>query len=151
MLKRALSETVYFTGMPDGFAISLRWLHIASMTTLLGGMIFWRLVLTRASEDMGMAARGPLFERIAAAFRPLVFASIAGLVVSGVINFLLAPGHTKLYHMLFGIKMLLVLHVFGVAIVMVQPNNPRRTRLATGTMISGLVILFISAWLRRNF
>jgi len=137
--------------MPEGFAISLRWLHIASMTTLVGGMIFWRLVLARASEDMGMAARGPLFERMAAAFRPLVFASIAGLMVSGIINFLMAPGHSKLYHMLFGIKMLLVLHVFGVAIVMVQPNNPRRTRLATGTMISGLVILFISAWLRRNF
>jgi uncharacterized membrane protein len=137
--------------MPEGFAISLRWLHIASMTTLLGGMIFWRLVLARASEDMGMAARGPLFERIAAAFRPLVIASIAGLIVSGIINFLMAPGHSKLYHALFGIKMLLALHVFAVAIVMVQPNNPRRTRLATGTMISGLIILVISAWLRRNF
>ena len=121
------------------------------MTTLLGGMIFWRLVLARASEDMGVAARGPLFERLAEAFRPLVFASIAGLLVSGFINFLMAPGHSKVYHMLFGIKMLLVLHVFAVAIVMVRPNNPRRTRLATGTMISGLIIVFISAWLRHNF
>jgi uncharacterized membrane protein len=137
--------------MPDGIAISLRWLHIASMTTLLGGMIFWRLVLARASEDMSMAARGPLFERVAAGFRPLVLASIGGLVVSGVINYLLAPGHSKFYHMLFGIKMLLALHVFAVSILMVQPNNPRRTRLATGTMISGLVVLVISAWLRRNF
>jgi uncharacterized membrane protein len=137
--------------MPEGFAISLRWLHIASMTTLLGGMIFWRLVLARASADMAMAARGPLFERIAAAFRPLVFASIAGLVVSGIINFLMTPGHSKRYHALFGVKMLLALHVFAVAIVMVQPNNPRRTRLATGAMISGLIILLISAWLRRNF
>ena len=137
--------------MPDGIAISLRWLHIASMTTLLGGMIFWRLVLARASDDMGLAARGPLFERVAAAFRPLVFASIAGLIVSGILNFLLAPGHSKLYHALFGIKMLLALHLFAVAILIVQPNNPRRTRLATGAMISGLVILVISAWLRRNF
>ena len=138
--------------MPEAFAISLRWLHIASMTTLLGGMIFWRMVLARASEDMGMAARGPLFERISAAFRPLVFASIAGLIVSGIINFLIAGwGHSPRYHMLFGIKILLALHVFAVAIVMVQPNNPRRTRLATGAMISGLVILVISAWLRHNF
>ena len=142
---------IYFTGMPDGFAFLVRWLHIASMTTLLGGMIFWRLVLAEASEDMGMAARGPLFERVAAAFRPLVLASIVGLVVSGFINFLSAPGHSKLYHALFGIKMLLALHVFAVSIIMVRPNNPRRTRLATGTMISGLIILLISAWLRRNF
>ena len=134
--------------MPDGIAIPLRWLHIASMTTLLGGMIFWRMVLARAGVD---DTRGAFTERIAAAFRPLVFASILGLLVSGFINYLSAPGHSKLYHMLLGIKLLLVLHVFAVAILMVQPNNPRRTRQATGTMISGLIILFISAWLRRNF
>jgi uncharacterized membrane protein len=121
------------------------------MATLLGGMIFWRLALARATDDMSMAARGPLFERAAAAFRPLVWASIAGLVISGVFNYLLAPGHTKLYHMLFGIKLLLALHVFAVSVLIVRPNNPRRTRQATGVMISGLIILAISAWLRRNF
>lgn len=134
--------------MPDVIAIPLRWLHIASMTTLLGGIIFWRLVLARAGvED----SRGVLVEKLAAAFRPLVFLSIGGLVFSGIINFIAVPGHTKLYHAMFGVKILLALHVFAVAILMVQPNNPRRTRLATGTMISGLIILLISAWLRRNF
>ncbi len=134
--------------MSDEIAISLRWLHIASMTTLLGGIVFWRMVLVRAGVD---ETRGAFTERIAASFRPLVFASIAGLVLSGFINYLSAPGHTKFYHMLLGIKLLLALHVFAVAILIVQPNNPRRTRMATGTMISGLVILFISAWLRRTF
>ena len=134
--------------MPDEIAIPLRWLHIASMTTLLGGIVFWRLVLARAGVD---DTRGAFTERIAAAFRPLVLASIAGLVFSGVLNYLAMPGHSKLYHMLFGIKLLLALHVFAVSILIVQPNNPRRTRMATGTMISGLVILLISAWLRRNF
>ncbi len=134
--------------MSDEIAIPLRWLHIASMTTLLGGIVFWRLVLARAGVD---DTRGAFTERIAAAFRPLVFASIAGLVLSGSINYLAAPGHTKFYHMLFGIKFLLALHVFAVSILIVQPNNPRRTRMATGTMISGLIILFLSAWLRRIF
>ena len=134
--------------MQDSLAIPLRWLHIASMTTLLGGMIFWRLVLARAGAD---DTRGAFTERIAAAFRPLVLGSIVGLMLSGFINYLTAPGHSKFYHMLLGIKLLLALHVFAVSILMVQPNNPRRTRLATGTMISGLVILVISAWLRRNF
>lgn len=134
--------------MPDGLAIPLRWLHIASMATLLGGMIFWRLVLARAGVD---DTRGAFTERIAAAFRPLVFVSIVGLTLSGFINYLMAPGHSKFYHMLFGIKLLLALHVFAVAILIVRPNNPRRVRLATGTMISGLIVLFISAWLRRIF
>jgi hypothetical protein len=53
--------------------------------------------------------------------------------------------------MLLGIKFLFALHVFAVSILIVQPNNPRRTRMATGTMISGLIVLFLSAWLRRIF
>ena len=134
--------------MPDQIAISLRWLHIASMAALLGGMIFWRLVLVRAVSE---GDRGAFAERAAAAFRPLVLVSICGLVFSGFINYLTAPGHTKFYHMLLGIKLLLALHVFAVSILMVQPNNPRRTRMATGVMISGLIILVISAWLRRIF
>ncbi len=134
--------------MSDEIAIPLRWLHIASMTTLLGGIVFWRLVLARAGVD---DTRGAFTERIAAAFRPLVFAAMTGLIISGLINYLSAPGHTKFYHMLLGIKMLLALHVFAVSILIVQPNNPRRTRMATGTMISGLIILLISAWLRRTF
>ena len=134
--------------MTDEIAIPLRWLHIASMTTLLGGMIFWRMVLARAGVD---ETRGAFTERVAAAFRPLVFTAIAGLVISGFINYLSTPGHSKTYHMMLGIKLLLALHVFAVAILMVGPNNPNRRRQATGIMISGLVILLISAWLRRNF
>jgi hypothetical protein len=134
--------------MSDEIAIPLRWLHIASMTTLLGGIVFWRLVLARAGVD---DTRGAFTERIAGAFRPLVYASIFGLVLSGSINYLAAPGHTKFYHMLLGIKFLFALHVFAVSILIVQPNNPRRTRMATGTMISGLIVLFLSAWLRRIF
>lgn len=134
--------------MPDIIGIPIRWLHIASMATLLGGIIFWRLVLAKAGVD---EVRGALVEKIASAFRPLVFVSIGGLIFSGLINFIATPGHSKLYHAVFGVKILLALHVFAVAILIVQPDNPRRTRMATGTMISGLIILLLSAWLRRNF
>jgi hypothetical protein len=47
--------------------------------------------------------------------------------------------------------MLLVLHVFAVAVLVVKPNNPRRTRMMTGVLISGLCIVFLSAWLARIF
>ncbi len=121
---------------------------MASMATLLGGVIFWRLALARAGVN---GAAGELMEKIAAAYRPLVLASIVGLTLSGFINYLTTPGHTRYYHVLFGIKMLLALHVFAAAFLMVQPHHPRRVRLATSIMISGLIILFISAWLRRIF
>jgi hypothetical protein len=41
--------------------------------------------------------------------------------------------------------------VFAIAFLATQPNNPRRGRQMTGAAISGLVILLISAYLRRNF
>lgn len=135
--------------MPDALVITLRWLHIASMTTLLGGMIFWSLVLARAAGRLPQTESALLLDRAAAAFRPLVFLAIGGILLSGIVNYALAPAHGKLYHALIGIKFLFVGHVFAVAILMAQPHNARRTRLATGAMISGLVILVISAWLRR--
>ena len=131
--------------------IAVRWVHIASMATLLGGMIFWRLVMAPASVGLPEGERSALLERAASAFRPLIFAAVTGLLASGIINYLGSPGHTPFYHMLLGIKLLLAMHVFAVAILIVKPGNKRRTRLATGTMISGLIILLISAWLRRIF
>ena len=56
-----------------------------------------------------------------------------------------------MYHMLLGIKLLLVLHVFAVAILIVQPQEPAPRAQMTGAVISGLVIIAISAYLRRIF
>jgi hypothetical protein len=74
-----------------------------------------------------------------------------GLIVSGVYKLLSTPGHRPFYQMLFGIKMLLVMHVFAAAILIANPKHPRRTRLMTGVVISGLTIIGISAWLSRTY
>ena len=65
-----------------------------------------------------------LDEAAAARFRPVVFTAIAGLVLSGIYNYLAKPGHSVLYHALFGFKMLLALHVFSVAILVTAPQEP---------------------------
>ncbi len=137
--------------MSDALFVMVRWLHIASMATLIGGILFARLVMAPSLAGVSEEARVSLSERMAARFRPFVYAAITGLVLSGTFNLLTTPGHRPFYHMLLGVKLLLVLHVFAVAILIVQPNNPRRTRMMTGTVISGLLILVISAWLRRIF
>jgi len=129
----------------------MRWVHISSMATLLGGMLYWRLVLAPASEAMSPETREALGDKAASLFSPIVFASIAGLLISGIFKYLTSPGHQPVYHMIFGIKMLLALHVFAVAILIARPGNPRRTRMLTGTVISGLLIVFLSAWLRHIF
>jgi uncharacterized membrane protein len=134
--------------MTDVLSVIMRWIHIASMATLIGGLIFGRLVMAPAIATLAADARESLETTAAALFRPFVFSAIGGLVVSGTFNLLTTPGHRPIYHVLFGVKMLLALHVFAVSILIVQPKNPRRVRMMTGTLISGLIILVIAAWLR---
>jgi hypothetical protein len=80
-----------------------------------------------------------------------VIFAICGLVVSGIYNLLTNTGHSITYHMLLGVKLMLALHVFAVGILITQAENPRRARMMTGVVISGLLILAISAYLRRIF
>ncbi|HLK65264.1 MAG TPA: hypothetical protein VKU19_17615 [Bryobacteraceae bacterium] len=135
----------------DVLLVIMRWIHIASMATLIGGLLYGRLVMAPAIAMLAPDARESLADRAALLFRPFVFASIAGLVISGTFNLLTTAGHRPVYHMLLGIKLLLALHVFAVSILIVQPKNPRRTRMMTGTLISGFIILAIAAWLRLVF
>jgi putative copper export protein len=137
--------------MADVLFVLMRWLHFASMATLVGGIIYGRLVMTSSIGSLAPDARDSFDGHAASRYRPLVLGSVLGLIVSGTYNLLTNPGHTPKYHMLLGIKLMLVLHVFAVAFLITQPKNPRRSRMMTGTLISGLVILGISAYLRRIF
>jgi hypothetical protein len=69
-------------------------------------------------------------------------------LVSGVYNFLIHPGHTHFYHMLFGIKMLLAAHVFAVSLLAVKEPKPSRM---TSAVISGFLVILLAAYLRRIF
>lgn len=137
--------------MGDVLLVLMRWLHISSMATLIGGILYWRFVLEPSLRGLATDAANAVSAKAAAAYRPIVLAAVTGLVVSGVFNVIANPGHKPTYHMLLGIKILLALHVFAMAILITKPVNPRRSRMMTGTVISGLIILAISAYLRRIF
>jgi len=98
-------------------------------------------------------ARRPrtFLDRAAAIYQPLAFAAMGALLVSGMYNVLTIPGHRPLYHALLGVKLLLAMHVFSVAILMGRPHNPRRPRMMAGAAISGLAIIAIAAYLRHIF
>lgn len=140
-----------YTHHMDAVIVVMRWLHLTSMATLIGGFLYGRLVMTPAIGSLAPDAGEALGDRAAAAYRPLVLSAIAGLIISGLYNIYTNPGHSVKYHILLGVKLLLALHVFAVAYLIVQPKNPRRARMMTGTLISGLVIIAISAYLRRIF
>ena len=137
--------------MGDILAVIMRWLHISSMAALIGGAIFARFVAAHATGLMNAENKEALWEDMAAHFKPVVYLAVAGLTITGIYNILAHPGHSVTYHVLLGIKLLLVLHVFAVMLLAVQANNKRRVRMITGAAISGLVIIAISAYLRRIF
>jgi uncharacterized membrane protein len=126
----------------------MRWVHISSAVTVLGGIVYARCVMIPAAARLSPDARTALDESTAAHFRPFMFAGMAGLLLSGTYNYLLKPGHSVRYHGLFGVKMLLALHVFTVAILVTAPKNPRRARQLFGAAISGLAIVLIAAYLK---
>ncbi len=127
----------------------MRWLHLSSMATLIGGILYGRLVMTPALGSLAPEAGEALAGKAAAAYRPLVLAAVCGLIISGVFNILTNAGHSATYHILLGVKLLLALHVFTVAFLITQPHNPRRARMMIGAVISGLIILAIAAYMRR--
>jgi uncharacterized membrane protein len=133
--------------MDDVIAVLMRWLHISSVATLIGGMIFGRVAMSRAAEALSPDSRESLMDSAALLYRPLIFTAMGGLLVSGTYNIFTHLGHNPLYHVLLGIKLLLVLHVFAVAILISRPHNPRRARMMAGAAISGLAIIAISACL----
>jgi uncharacterized membrane protein len=137
--------------------ILMRWAHIASVAVLTGGMLYARMIAMPALAKAPAAERGPVLEWLTARYRPLVYSAIAGVVVSGLYNFLTHRGHTSHYHMWFGIKMLLALHVFAASLLAVRlgPATPeeesKRARRMTGVVVSAMIIILISAYLRRIY
>jgi len=106
----------------------MRWLHIVSVVVLLGGVFYaWMVV-------------GDL----AAGFRPVAYTAIGVILVSGLYNFLSKSLYPPHYQAWFGVKILLALHIFSA--VLLYKGGKRRS--LTGVIISGALIVGISAYLR---
>jgi len=137
--------------MGESLNALMRWLHIVSVVTLIGGILYSRLVLLPSLDALPADSRKAMEEGASGRFRRLVIAAMTTLVLSGLYNIFTHPGHSPRYHMLLGIKLMLLLHVFAVALLVSQRENPRRRRMLTGTLISGLTVVAISAYLRQIF
>jgi hypothetical protein len=120
----------------------MRWIHIASVVTLLGGFIYARFVLAPAAPDAGEAA--------ARGFRPLLYTVLVTLIGSGMYNYATKATYPPGYHMWIGIKLLLVLHIAAASILysVRAADAAKRNRTALGIVISGLIVIAISNYLR---
>ena len=143
--------------MTEVVGILMRWAHIASAAVLIGGLVYARLVVAPMLQESSPEERGEALDGLGNRFRPLVYAAIGGLLVSGLYNFLTHPGHTPSYHAWFGVKVLLALHVFAASVLAVRssraPNEEeaRRLRRMTGAILTGMLAILIGAYLRLIF
>jgi len=136
--------------------VLFRWLHVGAATIVVGGFVYDRFVLAPAMEALAEAERVKLRAGLAERLRPIALTSIVVILLSGSYNFYLAvsAGVDTVYHMTFGIKFLLALHVFGMLFVTTMPptgdarKDAKRTRMVTGGAISGLIILLLGAYLK---
>jgi len=135
--------------MTDALNVIMRWLHISSVVVLVGGVLYARLVIVPALVSLPTQDQETLGDAMAARYRSLLYLAMLFLLGTGIYNFVMNLGRGPLYQALLGIKLLLVLHVFAVGILIVKPKNVKRARQMTGLLISGLIIIAISAVLRQ--
>jgi hypothetical protein len=127
------------------FGIIMRWAHIVSAALLVGGMVYARMVAAPLLGDPDV------LRQLGVRFRPLVYAAIVGLIVSGLYNYLMHMGHTRYYEFWFGVKILLALHVFAGSILALRSGDAKALRRMTGVILSGLAVILIAAYLRRIY
>lgn len=98
----------------------IRWVHILSAVTAVGGMIFVRLVLhPSAVAVLTEEQRKTLREQLMSRWRMLLHTCIGLLILTGVYNLIRALPHHQgqvLYHAIFGVKFLLAMTIFFIAI-----------------------------------
>ncbi len=118
----------------DIVGMILRWAHVASVVVLIGGTFYASFIA----------------KSVATSFRPVAWTAIAAILASGLYNLLTKESLPPGYHMVFGIKMLLVLHIFAVGLMAATPafEDAKRVRMMKGTAISGMVVILLSACLR---
>ncbi len=110
------------------FSIGARWLHLASVAVLLGGVFYSRMIAGGLADS----------------FKPWAYTAIGAILVSGTYNFMSKSSIPPHYQMWFGIKVLLALHVFAATIL----YKKGKQRSLTGIVISGALIILISGYLR---
>ncbi|MCU1275223.1 MAG: hypothetical protein JWO48_2654 [Bryobacterales bacterium] len=135
--------------MTDALNVLMRWLHITSVVVLIGGNLYARFVIVPAVSSLPAQDQDRLGDAMAARYRSLLYLAMLLLTGTGIYNMVMNLGRGPVYQALLGVKLLLVLHVFAVSFLIVKPKNPKRARMMTGVVISGLTIIAISAVLRQ--
>jgi hypothetical protein len=117
-------------------SVVVRWLHITSAVVIVGGAIHARYFALAGKPVPGAAQR--------------VLLALIVMLGSGIFQLINRMPVPVYYHMIFGVKFLLFLHVGVVTLLVNRPgvNEAKRHRMLAGVAISGVTVILISAFLR---
>lgn len=140
-------------------ALLSRWLHIFGAIFLMGGAFYMRAVLIpSAAETLDEETHQKLRASLMGRWRKLIMLLSLILIGSGFYNFFTVgiPAHDgqPAYHMLFGIKFLLAIAVFGLASMLagrksVSVKLQQNAKLWLGvTLAMGAAIVMIAGYMK---
>jgi uncharacterized membrane protein len=145
----------------DPVVIIVRWLHIVSAALAVGVPLFMRFVLLPSLSTLDDATRGTFREAVHKRWRPFVHIMIVVFLATGFYNFLVlrrwaafSPEDKRLYHMLFGIKVLIALVMFFLASALagrsgkLQKIRENARFWVTVLVVCGLAVVAISGVMR---
>jgi hypothetical protein len=137
-------------GLVTVVSVFMRWVHIFSVVTIVGGFLYARYVLAPALAGVPAVNAAAVSNGSIARFRPILYTALGAVLLSGLYNYLTKPSYPPHYHAVIGVKFLLVLHIFATSILYTIPNanEGNRQRRLTSLVISGVLVIALSAVLR---
>lgn len=100
-----------------------RWAHILAAVTLVGGILFIRLVLLPSYDALTAEQKAAMRSVVIGRWKKVVMVCIALLLLSGAYNFfkvsLPKAEVAPIYHSLFGVKFLVAMAVFFISSALV--------------------------------
>ncbi len=133
-------------------ALLSRWVHLFSIIAAVGGTIFIRLVLRPAMLEAVPDDNRPSLEKVVLSrWSRILHVLILLIIVTGVYNAIVTfPQHKgqPLYHGVFGVKVLLALGLFFIAIAVTGKSaafegmrKKRPTWLAFNVLLAAIIVL----------
>ena len=144
----------------------MQWIHVGSVVLMIGGFFFFRAVLLPVAKRSSDPAA--LIASALRRFSGVVWTALLTILISGLYNFItffraarantavdLVVSDYSLYIFVLGIKLFIVFLIFTLAIVLTFPYpvfdvyQKRPAPWLNLTVILGLIVIFLSAYLRR--
>ncbi|MFM1920316.1 MAG: hypothetical protein RLZZ303_1950 [Candidatus Hydrogenedentota bacterium] len=145
----AAAEEVVASSSPLALTLLMRWTHVLSAIAMMGGTLFiWMVLRGAVAESLDGAAREALVAAVRKRWKRAVMILTTLLLVSGFYNYLMVtrfehPDEPR-YHMMFGIKFLLSMAVFTLAMFMIGSTGLAK-RLQKNESVSLAILLALAA------